>query len=232
MQHLAARIFSVKKSLVKFDFFSGHCHIFGFMFCQLFGLVYQLNAQAGLPNEPRHVPCATGHLPGPMGPANRPAETEISIGAFSDFRTTFCGFMDFQLFGHSHILRFCRFSAFWTMLLLSPFLLSPALLSQPRSGVACTRGRQTPQPPPPPSTLRNLPGEKTFLTVFGTSQVENGLYITQNACKQVRMTLFHAAFHSAHLFGQKKFWSLWTFFVTFSLSAVLWIFSFLDVLTN
>ena len=36
---------------------------------QLFGRCDQLNALAGLPNEPRNVPCATGHLPGPLGPA-------------------------------------------------------------------------------------------------------------------------------------------------------------------
>ena len=36
---------------------------------QLFGRFDQLNALAGLTNEPRNVPCAPGHLPGPLGPA-------------------------------------------------------------------------------------------------------------------------------------------------------------------
>ena len=34
---------------------------------QLSGRFDQLNAQAGLPNEPRNVPCVTRHLPGPLG---------------------------------------------------------------------------------------------------------------------------------------------------------------------
>ena len=43
--------------------------MFGVMDFQLFGLLYELNAQAGIPNETMNVPCATGHLPGPLGPA-------------------------------------------------------------------------------------------------------------------------------------------------------------------
>ena len=43
--------------------------MFCFMNFQFCGLVDELNALAGLPNEPRNVPCATGHLPGPLGPA-------------------------------------------------------------------------------------------------------------------------------------------------------------------
>ncbi len=43
--------------------------MFGFMDFQLVGLFDQLNAQAGLPNDPKNMPCATGHLPGPLGPA-------------------------------------------------------------------------------------------------------------------------------------------------------------------
>ena len=124
---------------------------------------------------------------------------------------TFFGFVDFKLFGPC-----CSSPPFSSPRLCCASLIpaSPAL-----------QGGKFPLTSPA-STLRNLPGEKTFLTVFGTSQVENGLYITQNACKQVRMTLFHAAFYSAHLFGQKKFWSIWTFFGTFSLSAVFWISAF------
>ena len=43
--------------------------ILSLMDFQLFGRFDQLNALAGLPNEPRNVTCATGHLPGPLGPA-------------------------------------------------------------------------------------------------------------------------------------------------------------------
>ena len=54
---------------------------------QLVGLFDELNAQAGLPNAPRNVPCATGHLPGPMARATGQQKPTFSIGAFSDFRT-------------------------------------------------------------------------------------------------------------------------------------------------
>ena len=61
--------FRSKEVLVNFDFFSGHFQMFGFMHFQLFGLFAQLNALPDLPNEAKNVPCATGHLPGPLGPA-------------------------------------------------------------------------------------------------------------------------------------------------------------------
>ena len=63
--------------------------MFGFMEFQLFGIFDELNALASLPNEPRNVPCATGHLPGPLGPAGPvppSRDRHFSIGAFSDFR--------------------------------------------------------------------------------------------------------------------------------------------------
>ncbi len=62
----STHIFGQKK-LVNFDFF-GTFSCFRFVNLQLFGLFDQLNAQAGLSNEPRNIPCATGQLPGPLGP--------------------------------------------------------------------------------------------------------------------------------------------------------------------
>ena len=59
---------------------------------QLFGRFDQLNALAGLPNEPRNVPCATGHLPGPLGPATaqqRPKFLNRRIFGLSDLRGHF-----------------------------------------------------------------------------------------------------------------------------------------------
>ena len=59
---------------------------------QLFGLFDQLNALAGLPNEPRNVPCATGHLPGPLGPATaqrRPKFLNRRIFGLSELRGHF-----------------------------------------------------------------------------------------------------------------------------------------------
>ncbi len=44
--------------------------MFGFMNFQVFELFGKLNTLAGLPNEPRNVPCATGHLQGPLGPTS------------------------------------------------------------------------------------------------------------------------------------------------------------------
>ena len=43
--------------------------MFGFMDFQFFGLFEEVYAQAGIPNEPRNVPCATWHLPDRLGPA-------------------------------------------------------------------------------------------------------------------------------------------------------------------
>ncbi len=66
--------------------------MFGFMVFQLFGLCDQLNTLAGLPNEPRNVPCATGHLPGPLGPATaqrRPKFLTRRIFGLSDLRGRF-----------------------------------------------------------------------------------------------------------------------------------------------
>ncbi len=63
---------------------------------QLFGRFDQLNVLAGLPNEPRNVPCATGHLPGPLGPAiaqRKPAFLHGRILGLSELR------------GHSEITR-------------------------------------------------------------------------------------------------------------------------------
>ena len=59
---------------------------------QLFGRFDQLNALAGLPNEPRNVPCATGHLPGPLGPATdqqRPKCLNQRIFGLSELRGHF-----------------------------------------------------------------------------------------------------------------------------------------------
>ena len=65
--------------------------MFGFMDFQLFGLFDELNALAGLPNEPRNVPCATGHLPGPLGPATaqrKPKFLNRCIFGLSELRDT------------------------------------------------------------------------------------------------------------------------------------------------
>ena len=91
MQHFAARIFSVIlfSSILTF---SGHSHNFGLMDFQLFGRFDQLNALAGFPNEPRNVPCATGHLPGPLGPATaqqRPKFLNRRIFGLSELRGHF-----------------------------------------------------------------------------------------------------------------------------------------------
>ena len=59
---------------------------------ELFGRFDQLNALAGLPNELRNVPCATGHLPGPLGPATaqqRPNFLNRRIFGLSDLRGHF-----------------------------------------------------------------------------------------------------------------------------------------------
>ena len=40
-----------------------------FMDFQRFIIFDEVNALAGLPNEPRNVPCATWYLPGPLGSA-------------------------------------------------------------------------------------------------------------------------------------------------------------------
>ena len=91
MQHFAARIFLVKKRFGQFWLFSWHSHNFGLMF-ELFGRFGQLNALAGLPNEPRNVPCATGHLTGPLGSATaqqRPKFLNRRIFGLSDLRGHF-----------------------------------------------------------------------------------------------------------------------------------------------
>ncbi len=72
--------------------FFGTFSQFGLMDFQLFGRFDQLNALAGLPNEPRNVPCATGHLPGPLGPATaqqRPKFINRRIFGLSDLRGHF-----------------------------------------------------------------------------------------------------------------------------------------------
>ncbi len=61
----------------QFGLFPGHSHTSGCMDCQLFGIVDEVNAQAGLSNEPRNVPCATGRVPPPPS-----RDRHFSIGAF------------------------------------------------------------------------------------------------------------------------------------------------------
>ncbi len=59
---------------------------------QLFGRFDQLNELAGLTNEPRNVPCATGHLPGSLGPATaqqRPKFLNQRISGLSDLQGHF-----------------------------------------------------------------------------------------------------------------------------------------------
>ena len=66
--------------------------MFGCMDFQHFGLFDELNALTGLPNEPRNVPCATGHLPGPLRPATaqqRPKFLNRRIFGLSDLREHF-----------------------------------------------------------------------------------------------------------------------------------------------
>ena len=60
--------FRSKRFFINFDFFRDILTILVYG-CQLFGRFDLLNALAGLPNEPRNVPCATGHLLDPLGPA-------------------------------------------------------------------------------------------------------------------------------------------------------------------
>ncbi len=92
MQHFTVRIFWAKRDFVHFDFFQDMLTFFGFMDFRLFGHFDQLNALAGLPNEPRNVPCATGHLPGPLGPATaqrKPKFLHGRIFGLSDLRGHF-----------------------------------------------------------------------------------------------------------------------------------------------
>ena len=69
--------------------FSGHSHMCSFMDFQCFGLYDELNALAGLPNEPMNESCATWHLPGSMGPATaqwRPTFLHWCIFGLSELR--------------------------------------------------------------------------------------------------------------------------------------------------
>ncbi len=92
MLHCTAPSFRSTQILVNFDFFRDTLTFFGFMEFQLFGRFDQLNALAGLPHEPRNVPCAPGHLPGPLGPATakqRPKFLNRRIFGLSDLRGHF-----------------------------------------------------------------------------------------------------------------------------------------------
>ena len=60
----------------------------------------------------------------------------------------------------------------------------------------------------PQTKWRTFPfiGADSADSVFlGTSQVRNGLYVTQNASKMAKITFFRAGFSSAHLFGRHTF---------------------------
>ena len=92
MQHFTARIFLVNKSFGQFGLFRDILTFCGFMDFQLFGLFDELNAQAGLPNEPRNILCAAGHLPGPMEPSTaqrRPTFLHGRIFGLSELRGYF-----------------------------------------------------------------------------------------------------------------------------------------------